>query len=85
MLPLAPSSPGWQGALFTQGLQPQGPTIILRLTGVPVPALLDSGSAITLAGPSALTSTSQPCGNLVITWVHGDVREVPAPEVQKGG
>lgn len=33
------------------------PSIILRLNGIPVPTLLDSWGAITLACPSALTQT----------------------------
>lgn len=60
------------------------PTITLQLNGMPLSALLDSGSAIILAYPSVLPAAVRPRGSLVLTCVHGDMREVSATEVQVG-
>lgn len=50
-----------------------------------VMALLDSGSTITLACPSILPKTYQPCSNLAVTCMHEHVQQIPAAKVQIGG
>ncbi|MCI4385783.1 hypothetical protein PGIGA_G00054680 [Pangasianodon gigas] len=59
---------------------PSLPTVPVKVNGQPVSALLDSGSTVTLAHPSILTSL-KPNGSLMVSCVHGDIREVPAAQV----
>lgn len=53
------------------GHELQIPGISLRLNSIPLSLLLDSGNAITLACPSALTRAFPPCGKLAVTCLHG--------------
>lgn len=62
--------------------QPNGPTMTLWLNKSLIIALLDSGSLITLAQPSVLPQSVQTMGTLLVTCVHGDVREVTTADDQ---
>lgn len=66
--------------VYTVGLGLHASTV-LHLNGTPVTTVMDSGSTITLMRPSVFAKPSLPCSSLAITWVHRNVREVPAAEV----
>lgn len=74
--------PWLAGCTIDNFSEPAPPTVTLWLNGRPISALLDLGSAITLAYPSALPYPVESKGSLAVTSVHGDVREVPTTEVQ---
>lgn len=57
---------------------------ILHFNGSLETALLDSRSSITLAQLSAFLQPTQTGGTLLLTFVHGDIREDPATEVCLG-
>lgn len=73
------SNPGWLGVPYT--LPSAAGNHHPLAERCPMPALSDSGSAITLACPLVLTRTSLPCENLAVFCVHKDVRKVPNAEV----
>ncbi|XP_053540472.1 uncharacterized protein LOC128634211 isoform X1 [Ictalurus punctatus] len=80
-----PTKPWLAGCALHQRQPPEVPSLTVWVEGKPVTALLDTGSAVTLAQPSILPDGHRPSGTLTMTCVHGDTREVPAAEVQIRG
>lgn len=72
------------GCTLHNALLASTPNITLQLNRVPLLAVLDSASTITLVYLSVLPAAVQPRGTMVLTCVHRDMREVSAAEVQVG-
>ncbi len=58
-----------------------GPSRMVKLDGIPVKALLDSGSSVTLVQPTLVRPRTEQKSELPLTCVHGDTRYVPARTV----
>lgn len=60
------------------------PSMILRLDGAPVTALLELGSTISLAWHAVVPPEQCPFGKLLVSCVHRDICKVPVMEVCLG-
>ncbi|KAI2646018.1 Retrovirus-related Pol polyprotein [Labeo rohita] len=79
--PLPPAR-AWLAGCIVHREPPRGaPRAEVKLNGRPVIALLDSGSAISLAQAAILQPRQNSKALLPITCVHGDTRHVPARRV----
>lgn len=76
--PRIQSSPWLAGCVLHADAPGLTPAVMVYLNSVPVQALLDSSSSIFLVWPYTILMPIQPCGQLVVTCVHGGIREVPA-------
>ncbi len=59
-----------------------GPSRMVKLDGIPVKALLDSGSSVTLVQPTLVRPRPEQKSELPLTCVHGDTLYVPARTVR---
>ncbi len=81
--PLAPTARVWMAGCFLHKERPSpGPSRMVKLDGIPVKALLDSGSSVTLVQPTLVRPRPEQKSELRLTCVHGDTRYVPARTVR---
>ncbi len=79
-----PRSPNWAwlaGCIVHCDLPPEAPRVEVEVNGRPYPAILDSGSAVSLVQSTVVHPRRGTKACLSITCVHGDTRQVPARRV----
>ncbi len=79
--PTSPARTWLAGCIVHQDLPAGAPEVEVKINGHPFPALLDSGSAVTLEQSHILAPRGETKATLPITCVHGDTRHVPARRV----
>ncbi|XP_058606792.1 uncharacterized protein LOC131524068 [Onychostoma macrolepis] len=79
--PRSPNRAWLTGCTLHQEPPFSGPQTEVRINGRPFPALLDSGSTVSLIHPAVLPPRAESKALLSVTCVHGDTRQVPARRV----
>ncbi|XP_058642045.1 uncharacterized protein LOC131546483 [Onychostoma macrolepis] len=79
--PRSPNRAWLTGCTLHQEPPLAAPQAEVRINGRPFPALLDSGSAVSLIQPAVLPQRAESKALLSVTCVHGDTRQVPARRI----
>ncbi|KAK3547919.1 hypothetical protein QTP70_001009 [Hemibagrus guttatus] len=79
--PARASKPWLAGCVLHAAAAPKAPRVTVELNGRSVPALLDSGSTVTLIQITTLPRPTRLAGTMPVLCVHGNVWLVPSVQV----